>query len=441
MKKKIISLLLSFTMIMSLTTVTGCFNTPNDSSSSNSSESSNSEVGLGYVNNREEYFYGIQESMQECIAQDPMSSPEMTAKLAGAMGFKSYRFRMENVEVLYKDQSGFPQLNVKVAEEFHRYLDLLAEEGITNILAQNTYFLQVGYDPGIIAYPRPGTDEYLSFMDLVEESYILLAEEFPEITYWQVGNEINTDFYCNPVDGGAAYTLEEKAQIATDLMYYANSGIKQSNPNAALVMPGLANPNPEFCLQAIYENIASGEFPTGDAPTTNTDDYFDVISWHPYNWSDGLTPNYSEDSTFIEMQKLMYQIAIDYGDEGKKVIFTEFGFTNRGTPFNEDYTVEQIEELQKNNLSNALNAIYQYLPFVETVHIFRLFDWDTAVGEDGVESGATEIEAGFGLFTSPGVDETSLGPQPKKIGLELFKLINGSDADTTPLYQFYKGLK
>lgn len=430
MKKKLISLLLSSATALSAFAFVGC-----------EENSSPKKDGLGYVNNRAQYFYGIQETMSACVPQDPMSSPEMTATLAGAMGFNSYRFRMENVDVLYKNASGMPQLNEKKAQEYKGYLKLLADEGITNILAQSTYFLHVGYEPGTICYPRPDSDDYLPFMDLIEESYAVLAEAFPEISYWQAGNEINSDFFCAPADGGTPYTFEEKVQIATDLMYYANKGIKASNPKAALVMPGLATPNPEFFLQAIYENIDSGEFPTGDSPSTNTDDYFDVLCWHPYNWSDSVAPDYSKDSTFIEMQKLMYQIAIDYGDNGKKVIYTEFGFTSRGTTFNNTFSVEELEELQKDNLANALDAIYRYLPFVETVHIFRLFNWDQATSDLGVLSGATEIEAGFGLFTSPGIDETSLGPQPKPICLELFKLINGDDADTTALYQFYKGSK
>ncbi len=438
MKKKIVFLMLSAVMAISAFGGAGC---SLSQGGQDSGDSSASKTGLGYTNNREKYFYGVQESMQACIMQDPMSDPEMTATLAGAMGFSSFRFRMEVAEVMYVDSSGAPQLDYGEIEQYHEYLEMLAEQGITNILMQSTWALQL--DNAVvsqISYPRPGADDYLPFMEQVEACYQILAEEFPQIDYWQCGNEPNADFYCNPLDGGAKYSMSEKAEIITDLMYYANKGIKASNPKAALVMPGLCDKQPDMFLQLMYDHIASGDKPEGDVKSTNTDDYFDVLAWHPYNYSDAPTPDYSADSDFIATQKNRYQIAIDNGDEGKKVFFDEFGFTHRGTVWNSAGTSsEELMKMQENSLMEALASIYENLPFVETVHIFRLFDWDNATTPAAIASGATEIEATFGLFTSPGQNASSLGPAPKQTALNVFKLINGEEADTSPLYQYYKG--
>ncbi len=432
MKKKIISLLLASAMSLS-TLAVAC--TPSKD------KDSSGKTGIGYTNNREQYFYGVQESMQACIMQDPMSDPEMTAVLAGAMGFSSFRFRMEVAEVMYVDSSGAPQIDVGEIEQYHEYLDMLKDNGITNILTQSTWALQLdNASPSKISYPRPGADDYLPFMEQVEECYKLLAAEFPQITYWQCGNEPNADFYCNPLDGGANYTMSEKAEIITDLMYYARKGVKASNPNAGLVMPGLCDQKPDMFLQLMYDHIASGYKPEGETKSTDSDDYFDVLAWHPYNYSDAPTPDYSADSDFIATQQNRYQIAIDNGDEGKKVFFDEFGFTHRGTVWNSaGMTSEELMQAQENCLVEALESIYENLPFVETVHVFRMFDWDNATSDLAIQSGATEIEATFGLFTSPGQNAQSLGPQPKQAALNLFKLINGEGADTSPLYEYFKG--
>ena len=76
-----------------------------------------------------------------------------------------------------------------------------------------------------------------------------------------------------------------------------------------------------------------------------------------------------------------------------------------------------------------MQNIWNNLPFVETVIIFRLFDWEQAGAATG---NPNSIEIGFGLFTSPNNGDI----RPKEIGIKLFKQINGQDADLSPIYQY-----
>lgn len=424
--KKVTAFLLSVIMLLCMGTLGAC--------ASENGDNDPVKKGIGYTNERDKYFYGIQESMQESFTQDPMSDPEMTATLAGTMGFSSYRFRMEVTEVLTCNAQNVISFMPSRVTEFHGYLDMLAENGITNIMAQSAWFLLPRNQPNgsDILFPRPGTLDYDTFMNMVEESYYMLAKEFKEIRYWQPGNEMNADHFCSPTEG-LAFTQTEKAQIVTDLSYYANRGMKRGNPDCGSVMQGPAtNRNPLGFMQQIYNNIQSGDYPsTGEYCSTDSDDYFDVIGYHPYNFSS--SGDTGEDSLFINQLKAMYDIVKENGDDGKKVFFDEYGFT---TTWKVGVTPEEMETQQKDLLVQALKDIYAYLPFVETVHIFRMFDWEEASYK---LSDGEVMEVGFGLFTSPGINASSPGPRPKKNCIELYKFLNGDDADLSPLYAYYKG--
>ena len=41
------------------------------------------------------------------------------------------------------------------------------------------------------AVPEPGTELYIKFMQQIEDSYKMLAAAFPDVTQFEVGNELN----------------------------------------------------------------------------------------------------------------------------------------------------------------------------------------------------------------------------------------------------------
>lgn len=439
MFKIIIYFVLMLTVIMSLN-----FSTCNNDK--------NEPRGPGFINERSKYFYGAGEMIASVNNNDPMQTPEMAAKLAGALGMQTFRLWMHTGgDFAQRQHDNSIKLNETQVTVYKNILKLLADEGVTNIIGMTHYYpfpsgmvIAPGQYGDLGAFPRPGSNYYNTFMKLIEETFYQMAKTFTEVKYWECGNETNDTnnghMYCRPADGGTPFTKAEKAHITTDLMFYAAKGMKRGNPNSVSVMPGLVFDNTNlqtgivYFLKQIYENIASGKFPsTGlDAVSTNNDDYFDVLNWHPYEYS-GKT---GVDSSFIKLNNAVYTVAGNYGDAGKKVFFTEFGWTT--TEDNRTITRAQFEERQKNYLAEGFVNIYNYLPYVESVIVFRMFDNEKA---SIIMNMAATIETGFGLFTSAGMDSTWKGPRPKKMTVELFKLIKGINADISPLYQYYDDTK
>jgi hypothetical protein len=271
-------------------------------------------------------------------------------------------------------------------------------------------------------------------LNLIEDTYALLSAAFPEIIYWEVGNEVNLSrFMCKPLcsihgkygekdyDPQYNYTFEEKAQITADICYYSNRGIKKGNPDAFVVLPA---PTPYFgytqlawWFDQLYLAIESGKYPTGLPADTNPDYYFEILSWHPYNFS-------GDPSIFVGGCYEIYDVAIKHGDLGKKVFLTEFGYHDHDF-MKDGMSKEEADARQASFFKTDFEAFRKELPYIESVHIFRLFDWHAGPG----------IEIDFGMFTSP-LDERGIVPKAK--GLELFKLIKGEDADTTELYMYAK---
>ena len=226
---------------------------------------------------------------------------------------------------------------------------------------------------------------YEKFLLNYEETWYQMASEFPEITIWEIGNEWNNDVFLHPYEyesSGLIYTFSEKADITTDMLYYASKGIHRANPEALTVLGGLVDiyekgfGNAKNFLEKIYTNIESGKW-----PSKNPDDYFQVAAWHPYNHSGA--PN----DAWVQHQKDIYQVILDHEGHDKVVLFTELGLS--------DYGNAETDTGQKDDVTTTLTLVKDELPFVQSVHWFRMFD------EASASSWGGAIETGFGLFTEP----------------------------------------
>ena len=266
-------------------------------------------------------------------------------------------------------------------------------------------------------FPRnltPGSD-YMKTLGMLETSWKTLAGAFPQVTQWEVGNEWNTDTFLHPVGwtyGTPGFTDDEKADIAVDLMFYSARGIREGNPSAKVVFysPAVAQPNlgsrsAIFCPRGygialacskVYERIKSGAFPSVD-----TNDYFDMLAWHPYLLTHMMPMAASEDypatRRFFRMEDvdaawravsdMVYTVMTMNGDGEKKVLLTEMGFSDWGIPGLDDKQAEMTER------------IFDYartMPYVKTIHTFRLY-----TPEEGGETEPGFIPEGercFGLF-------------------------------------------
>ena len=272
--------------------------------------------------------------------------------------------------------------------------------------------------PGALSNDCPARDmtpgsKYMRTMDNYEALCKTMVSTFPEVTYWEIGNELNHNPFLHPVgwteegtNGIAPFTLREKADIATDMMYRASKGAKAANKNAVVIMPPLApadgmdGVSMTNSLEWYYENIKSGNF-----GSKNPRNFFDALCWHPYMVEE---PNME----WVENNNRLYKVAEKYGDAGIKVFLTEYGLPDGGN--------ERADETQAEWMVKAYDLVKTHMPYVEAMHYYRMFT-DTSQGDDL-----------YGLFHQP---EDGFGPKHKGLA---FKKMAGGKGD---LYKFFMDIK
>ena len=437
--KKVIAVILAFTLICMSFSSCKLINT---------ALGKKDKSGDGYKIQQSKYLFGLEETpdMGTGGAMDNKGTPTVVSDLAGALGVKSFRIFMHLTSVIQRaPDSDAVSLIPSRVKQFHDFINQLKAKGITNFDAVSHYYIYpYGYtgNPSGNAIPEYGTTDYTKFMAILENCYQLLSKEFPDIKYWEPGNETNSDRFIakRGYDANASavanadyiYTDTEKAQITTDLCYYANAGIQKNKQNQLTVLPGMVFNGlaTQYFLEDIYTSIQGGTFPRASATKdTNNDDYFQVLNWHPYQFS-------ASTQSWIDGNKALYAVAQKYGDDGKKVFFTELGVPDEVSEqipvdSNGKVTWTGRQEDISTWLTGQFDAIKKQLPWVETVDIFRLFDWKVNVDPS---LPADSDEFSFGLFTTP--NNTVFGPLPKPSALALFKYFNGANADTSPLYKY-----
>jgi hypothetical protein len=177
-----------------------------------------------------------------------------------------------------------------------------------------------------------------------------------------------------------------------------------------------------WALDQIYQRICSGRF-----WSTNPDDYFDLVAWHPYVFT---TRDVSDRDLFMDVEEpdtlwrdfndAAYRVMRRYGDGGKQVLLTETGFTDCGNPdWEKRYAAYNKKMLE----------IARELPYVRTLHNFRLLNENAMLQRAGIEDnqigGLTEVY--FGLFTDP---EEGCRPRARAKAIQQ---MTGSTADLEKL--------
>ena len=93
-----------------------------------------------------------------------------------------------------------------------------------------------------------------------------------------------------------------------------------------------------------------------------------------------------------------FSSAVDHGDAGRKIIISEFGYF--------DSYLERREELIADVCVPAIVALTERLQTIESVYMFRMFNWTSA------GSAVVETEQTYGIFDSP---MQPLGVRPKPV--------------------------
>ena len=398
--------------------------------------------GLGYEVDQSKMFgICVLPSDLPTSSRDPGITTEIVCDLIQEMNIKSVRVWMHIPYVLERanERTNEIRLIASNVQIYHDYFAALKAAGVQNILVMSHQYLypvemipQPTYN-GVMPDPEEDPVAYQAFMDMFRECFRMLAEEFPEITLWEPNNETDHPSGTTIVREGYVqgagednnnylYTMEEVARITADQCYYANLGIKEANPNNELVMPGLvfsSTAASSIFIGMLYEQIESGELPFSEDEEgnrvlpvdTNTDNYFNVLNWHPY-CNDNTAPGEGWINASIDM----YNVAVEHGDAGKKLFLTEFGWSDYGN----ETTIQNVGEWYP----EALDMLKEALPSLEAVFCFRMFNY---------RGSSLERERTFGIFTSP-VEEGGITPKPA--ALALFHYFNGEEADDSVLYKY-----
>lgn len=364
-----------------------------------------------------ERFYGVGEPLVQRERDDGIPA-QAYLDLVKGMGCNAYRSWMHLTEILQDPVTP----NEKEVERHRRLLARAAELDIEVTGMSHEWFLPVGCKQrrGHAMPPRdltPGS-LYRQALDMLEQSWYTMVSLFPTVAIWEVGNEWNLNAFLHPdgfLDGDMRHLFspEEKMDIAVDMMYFAARGIRRANPKAkvasfspALSTPDLGGGMPYFlpvmygvawALDMVYSRIRSGKFWSDDP-----DDYFDLVAWHPYVFTN--RPGVTDKDLFLDVEEpdslwksysdAAYKVMCHYGDGDKQVLLTETGFTDCGNP---DWERRYAEYNQK------ILRMATEMPYVRTLHNFRLLNERAMLQREGIEKnqigGLTEVY--FGLFTDP----------------------------------------
>ena len=293
-------------------------------------------------------------------------------KLFEALGVKSIRFwahatwLLKDPETL--DETGYGLARASFEQIKDKGYQII---GLNHGSFKNMYKGEQKYSVASSKPPRDLTEgsKYRQWLDDYEKSWFTVVNNMKEITYWEIDNETNNGAFM-PRVGGGQFSKAEMAEITYDMMYFASRGIHRANPNAITVMGGLIVEGIENFLNDIYDLIESNTW-----GTTNPDDFFQIAAWHPYMQGFGK-------QRFINMNNNIYKVIRDREGKHKKVFFTEAGFDDNLYNNNEEKMAEYLKEMY--------DATKNDLPYVETLHYFRMWDEDTATKPTR-----------WGLFTDP----------------------------------------
>lgn len=346
--------------------------------------------------------------------------------LIRALGATSHRSWMHITELMTppsETNAGFT-INKSIADIYHNIFTQLKFSGVRQIIGMShTWFLPSSVsnpDGDVQSMPErdttPGSD-YMETLELYEDSWYNLAREFPEITYWELGNEFNHDPFLHKIgyvsDSSKVFSFEEKVEISVDMMYYASRGVFRANPDAITVMPaaapvgGMQAKSITNYIKAVYEKIKSGNFPAGEEKSVETNEYFLSLAWHPYIYADTENDDQWIKETWVEYNNEIFDIAKQNGDGNKKVFFTEFGLSDMGDPAR-DLRQGEVYRL-------AFEQMEDNMPYVESCHVFRLFEDAQAAIWGG------EVERYYGLF------EEAPSYKPKEKAKAIQQIFGGTE--------------
>lgn len=428
--KKLLSAILAATLAVTSFTLVGC-------------EGESSQTSHISYDFDDAYFFGMGETLYETrFSCDPSVDKTFISTMSGAMGAKTQRVWMscagmcdraeDSNEIIFRDD---------IVKEYQEYFQLLRQNGVERIVMMSQeYPLPYGAMAKApfnnrVPHPEKDYELYVEWLQIIYDFYYECAQLFPEVDYFEVGNEwdhlsVLCDLSYNYFD------VEYVGIIAADVMWYVNKAVKAADENNVVLFPGpMGGTLGQFegardMTEAVFEAIESKRCPTGETfqgeylyADANPENYFQIMTMHPYPYYD---PNSGSDMArwkelVAEWKRdllMSYQPMIDH-HYPVKVWCTEFGIPNADGYWSDEHV--------KNGLPLYLDEL-KNIEFIETVIWFRMCELhvNTWIDRENI----------MGAFRSP--DDPTNRAKPKETALTVYRYLYGADADTSPLYWYYK---
>lgn len=294
------------------------------------------------------------------------------------------------------------ELETEAVQKMQAFIDKAVDRGF-QLIGMNHYTWIVDgeqefWDIGKPAY-RPQSAVYQTWLSNVETSYRTLAAAFAKVKYWEIDNELNNGDFMYQFDDEHTHSwnrddpdknvlpVSTMAKISADLLYRGSVGIHAADNDNVTVLGGIVNPthrifdadgalgpNIEF-MESLYDEINNGSH-----GSTYPDDFFQTAAWHPY--FSAYTDLEKNIDLFVERNNAIYEVITRREGKDKKVFWTEMGWDARS--------------MSMSNISKNIATLYKNMhrmPYVESVHYFRMFDSAETVGY-GLFEAVTAKDAG-----------------------------------------------
>ncbi|MCQ2449213.1 MAG: dockerin type I repeat-containing protein, partial [Clostridia bacterium] len=374
---------------------------------------------------------GIQEHLEE----DATKTAAYIAEASATLGARSYRLSMPIHYMFRPTVSGGVEIRYEHLNRFREMVRQLKANGIDEILYVSSGFVEpYGYDDPLKTHgstvpdPIKEPENYQNWLQVNAAAYRMLAQEFPELKYFEPFNEINVDEgsglekYGVNMQSSAEehathkYTVEERAGIMADLCWYISRAVKSVDRANQVTTPSISfnivsHVESDF-LEAFYNCMESGVYPRGQrCGDINTNNYFTVLNIHSYK---GYSPTNADVDGWVAEIDGMYDVVRRHNDTAKPVWMTETGCADSAGR-------DRVGE----NIVGALQAVETRLPYIDTVHIYKLANASN-------KGGAVVHETNYGLFCS---GDDAVNPYGIKNSTKIvYSYLHNGSTDYSPLY-------
>ncbi|MBR4910330.1 MAG: metallophosphoesterase [Clostridia bacterium] len=385
----------------------------------------------------------LQIGMQEHLLEDATKTAAYIADATATIGASTYRLSMPIHNLYTVTSTNGVTVNSTNMAKFKAQVSALTSQGITDILyVTDSFILPYGYYNSSYCHhktvPNPETDteNYIAWLTVNSLAFGELAEECPEIKYFEPFNEINLatsrfEKYGTPWNAttseqeGNRYTVQEKAGIIADLCWYISKEVKAADPANQVTTPSIcvgshigANLQSTF-LNLLYSSIESGGYPTDNAVgDKRIDNYFTIVNIHTYpQYSNSSSTRQSNVNTIANDVSAVYTTMQSHYDGGSRVWMTETGVSIDSTR-SDTYGADLI--------TKYLNKINTNLTFIDTVIFYKIADISSSAG-------AGDSETYYGLFYSGDNATSSKRYAAKETAKAIYKFTHNGSTDYSAL--------